>query len=99
MAQMEGPLGTTASTALPRAWYGASLAEFLSAEPGGILGRLAANSGFGDVPEQKDAWLYQLGFLNTHLSGLTGWLYLAFDIPRMGRRIEAMGWKCLNAES
>jgi hypothetical protein len=87
---MQGPLGTTAATALPRAWYGASLAEFLSAEPGGILGRLAANSGFADVPEQKDAWLYQLGFLKTHLSGLTGSLYLEFDIPRMGRRIDAV---------
>ena len=43
---MEGPLGTTASTALPRAWYGASLAEFLSAEPDAILGRFAASSGF-----------------------------------------------------
>jgi hypothetical protein len=62
LAQMEGPLETTGPIALPRAWYGASLAEFLSAEPGGILGRLAANSGFAGVPEQKDAWLYQLGF-------------------------------------
>src|SRR5512139_223139 len=87
---MEGPLGTSASTALPRAWYGAGLAEFLSAEPGGVLGRLAANSGFADVPEQKDAWIYQLGFLKTHLSGLTGSLYLEFDIPRMGRRIDAV---------
>jgi hypothetical protein len=93
LSQMEGPLGTTASTALPRAWYGASLAEFLSAEPDAILGRLAANSGFADVPEQKDAWQYQLGFLKSQLSGLTGSLYLEFDIPRMGRRIEAMGWK------
>ena len=54
-ARMEGPLGTSASTALPRAWYGAALAEFLIAEPDGVLGRLAANSGFADVPEQKDA--------------------------------------------
>jgi len=54
---MEKPLGTTACVALPRAWYGASLAELLSAEPEGILGRLATNSGFADVPEQKEAWL------------------------------------------
>ena len=87
---MEGPLGTTASVALPRAWYGASLAELLSAEPNVILGTLAANSGFADVPEQKDAWLYQLGFLQAHLSGLTGSVYLEFDIPRMGRRIDAV---------
>ena len=55
LTRMEGPLGPSASTALPRAWYGAALAEFLSAEPDGVLGRLAANSGFADVPEQKDA--------------------------------------------
>ena len=94
LPQMEGPLRATVSTALPRAWYGASLAEFLRAELDGILGRLAANSGFADVPEQKDAWQYQLGFLKNHISGLTGSLYLEFDIPRMGRWIEAMGWKC-----
>ena len=87
---MEGPLGTIGSVALPRAWYGASLAEFLSADPDAIIGRLAANSGFADVPEQKDAWQYQLGFLKPHLSGLTGSLYLEFDIPRMGRRIDAV---------
>jgi hypothetical protein len=28
------------------------------------------------------------GFLKTHLSGLTGSLYLEFDIPRMGWRID-----------
>jgi len=56
----------------------------------GIRAGLAANSGFADVPEQKDAWLYQLGFLKNHLSGLTGFLYLEFDIPRMGRRIDAV---------
>ena len=87
---MEGPLGTTASASLPRAWYGASLAEFLSAEPAAILGDLVANSGFTDVPEQKDAWLNELGFLKGQLSGLTRSLFLEFDIPRMGRRIDAV---------
>ncbi len=90
LTRMEGPLGTTASASLPRAWYGASLAEFLSAEPAAILGDLVANSGFTDVPEQKDAWLNELGFLKGQLSGLTRSLFLEFDIPRMGRRIDAV---------
>jgi hypothetical protein len=55
-----------------------------------FLGGSQAIASFPDVPEQKDAWVFQLGFLKTHLSALTGSLYLEFGIPRMGRRIDAV---------
>lgn len=73
-----------------RAWYEATLDEFLRALPVSVLGQLATNGNFTLVPEQKDAWLAQLGFLQANLSGITGSLYLEFNIPRMGRRIDAV---------
>jgi len=80
----------SASAGLSRAWYGASVLEFLSAQPGCVLGELATNGNFILVPEQKDAWLAQIEFLQSQLSGITGSLFLKFNIPRMGRRIDAV---------
>src|SRR5713101_1592350 len=85
-------LRKTASTAAPasRAWYGASIAEFLCAEPDSIIGRLATNGDFADVPTQKGAWLAEIGVLQSRLGGLEGALFLEFNIPRMGRRIDTV---------
>ena len=66
----------SAAAGLSRAWYGASVLEFLSAQPGCVLGELATNGHFILVPEQKDAWLAQIGFLQSLLSGITGLLFL-----------------------
>lgn len=91
LPEMDAP-GEIASTAAAssRAWYNASIAEFLRTEPHSIVGRLATSSEFADVPTQKEAWLFQIGFLQSRLGGLTGSLFLEFNIPRMGRRIDAV---------
>ena len=73
-----------------RAWYDAPISEFLDAEPDTIIGRLARNGDFALLPAQKDAWLAQIDFLQSRLIGLTGSLFLEFNIPRMGRRIDAV---------
>ena len=73
-----------------RAWYGASIAEFLQSQPDAVIGRLARNSDFALLPTQKDAWLEQIRLLQTCLVGLAGSLFLEFNIPRMGRRIDAV---------
>jgi hypothetical protein len=75
---------------ITRAWYGASIAEFQKTQPDTIIGRLARNSGFALVPTQKDAWLAQIGFLQACLVDLVGSVFLEFNIPRMGRRIDAV---------
>jgi hypothetical protein len=75
---------------LSRAWYGASIAGFLQAGSDSIVGRLAQNSDFTVLPAQMDAWLAQIGLLQSQLVGLTGALFLEFSIPRMGRRIDAV---------
>ena len=39
---------------------------------------------------QKEAWLKEIEFLKKHLVGLSGTLYLEFNIPRMGSRVDAV---------
>ena len=89
LAGMEPP-GKSNNTPASRAWYGASLPEFLQADPESVLGRLATNSDFALLPTQRDAWIVQLKVLAASLKGLTGSLFLEFNIPRMGRRIDAV---------
>jgi len=79
-----------AAGALSRAWYEASIAEFLQTQPDTIVGRLTKNSDFALLPAQKDAWLAEIDLLQAHLVGLTGSLFLEFNIPRMGRRIDTV---------
>jgi hypothetical protein len=73
-----------------RAWYGATIVEFLQTQPALIFAQLASNGEFSLLTTQKDAWLMQIGFLQSHLVGLVGSLFLEFNIPRMGRRIDAV---------
>jgi hypothetical protein len=73
-----------------RAWYSASIPEFLQVQADTILGRLAAKSEFSVLPSQRDAWLAQIAFLQKTLAGLHGAIFLEFNVPRMGRRIDAV---------
>ena len=75
---------------LSRAWYQASIAEFLQSDTDSIIGRLAQNSDFTLLPAQMDAWLVQLRFLQNQLIGFAGSLFMEFNIPRMGRRIDTV---------
>jgi Uncharacterized conserved protein (DUF2075) len=91
MPRMETPPELATITAVSsRAWYGGSIAEFLQTQPDAIVGQLVRNSAFSLLPTQKDAWLTQIDLLQDQLVGLSGSLFLEFDIPRMGRRIDAV---------
>jgi hypothetical protein len=73
-----------------RSWYSASISEFLQTTPDTIVGRLAINGDFALIPTQKDAWSAQISLLKAHLVGLAGSLFFEFNIPRVGRRIDAV---------
>jgi Schlafen group 3, DNA/RNA helicase domain len=73
-----------------RAWYSSSIAEFLQSQPDTVIGRLAINSNFALLTTQKDAWLAEISLLHACLVGLTGSLFLEFNIPRMGRRVDTV---------
>ena len=55
-----------------------------------MFGVLAKNPDFDLATTQKEAWLVQIAFLQKNLQGLTGTLYLEFNIPRMGSRVDVV---------
>jgi len=73
-----------------RAWYGASIYEFLQSKPEAVVGTLTTHSEFAVLPTQTEAWLAQIRLLKEHLVGLTGSIFFEFNIPRMGRRVDAV---------
>lgn len=73
-----------------RAWYGASIDEFLNTAPDTIIGELTRNCEFALLPSQRDAWLAQIAILKAELTDLSGSIFLEFNIPRMGRRIDVV---------
>ena len=80
----------TSTAAASRAWYGATIGSFLVVTENEILGELTRNSTFNVDQAQRDAWLAQIAFLKRNLEGLTGTLFLEFNIPRMGSRVDAV---------
>ena len=86
---------------LSRAWYGASVCEFLQTQPDNIIGQLSRNSDFAIETTQADAWLAEIAVLQNTLTKLAadretwsivkeGALFFEFVIPRMGRRIDVV---------
>ena len=76
--------------AAARAWFGSLIPEFISATPETILGKLAAHNEFALDETQRDAWLAQIALLQPVLAGLSGSIFLEFNIPRIGRRIDVV---------
>jgi hypothetical protein len=83
-------VATLPPPAPPRAWYSASVAEFLDADVDAVLGRLTSNSEFALIQTQRDTWILQIEILRAHLRGLAGTLLMEFSIPRLGRRIDVV---------
>jgi hypothetical protein len=81
---------TSGKTSSLRFWYGDSIANFLATSSEAVLGRLAANCEFALIPTQRDAWLAEIEFLRSQLNGSPGSIFLEFNIPRMGRRIDVV---------
>ncbi len=73
-----------------RTWYGASISEFLNSTSESVLGQLTAHCDFALVPTQRDAWLVEIEILQSQLARFSGSVFLEFNIPRMGRRIDAV---------
>lgn len=96
LASFQAPDMGSPDTSIPstarslRAWYGASITEFMSTPAESVFAKLASNPEFSLLPTQRDAWLSQIAFLQERLDGLSGSLYLEFNIPRMGRRIDTV---------
>lgn len=72
------------------AYYGATVAEFLAAEPEAVIGALAMADTRGALDaEQRRAWEEEIAILRAALAGIEGMLFLEFNVPRLGSRIDA----------
>lgn len=75
---------------MARSWYGAAIGEFLTANVNEVLGQLSRHAGDGHFSDQCGAWLTQIELLQAQLTGLEGWIFFEFNIPRMGRRVDVI---------
>jgi hypothetical protein len=75
---------------LERAWFQAPVSRFLGMPDAEIIGHLAVSGPHPVDPAQADAWTAEIVILKQALDGLGGHLLLEFEIPRMGRRIDAV---------
>src|SRR5690348_11663199 len=76
--------------AVPTAYYAARVADFIEETNEAILGALAAKSAFAVDPPQRDAWVSEIAILKAALDGIDGIVFLEFDVPRIGSRIDAV---------
>ena len=75
---------------LEQAWFQAPVADFIRLTDAEIIGRLAVNSPHTVDTSQIEAWHSEISVLKHVLVRLPGHVLLEFDIPRMGRRIDAV---------
>ncbi len=71
------------------AYYAADVATFLAADADQVLGEITRNSEYRIEPTQRDAWLSQIPILQQALAGLEGAIFLEFNVPRLGSRLDA----------
>lgn len=76
--------------AIGRAWYSATISEFLITTPESVFARLADNRDFDLAANQKEAWQTQISLLREQLVDLEGLICFEFTVPRMGRRIDVV---------
>jgi hypothetical protein len=72
------------------AYYSASVEQFLTSDLHHVLGVLAAAHAHDLEVDQRQAWEEEIDVLRSALSGLAGRLYLEFDVPRLGSRVDAV---------
>lgn len=72
------------------AYFSASLAEFRALSDNEVIGRMTAESQFPVELAQRNAWQEEMEILRSATVGLDGYLFLEFDIPRLGSRIDAV---------
>lgn len=74
----------------PSAYFAAPIDQFLKVDAHQVLGTLASEHSHDVEVDQRRAWEEEIGILHTALAGLSGILYLEFDVPRLGSRIDAV---------
>ncbi|MDE3154326.1 MAG: DUF2075 domain-containing protein [Acidobacteriota bacterium] len=72
------------------AYYSASVQTFLLENPDQLLGKLTRAHAHDLEETQRRAWEQEIEILKGTLRGIAGWIYLEFDVPRLGSRIDGV---------
>jgi hypothetical protein len=72
------------------AFYSDRVERFRMTDEATILGSLAGASGQSIEGAQMEAWKQQIRLLKDALTGIEGTLFLEFDVPRLGSRIDGV---------
>ena len=75
---------------LHSSYYVAPVHKFLSEHPAQILGTLAKIQPYDLKIDQREAWEEEIRVLKNALMALQGTIFLEFDVPRLGKRIDAV---------
>lgn len=82
----------TSSSGYRRYGYGRPLVDFLAADSRAVIGELTQRTAFNVDQTQVAAWEGSIVCLREALApiDIDGHLFLEFDVPRLGRRIDAV---------
>jgi hypothetical protein len=72
------------------AYYGSTLATFLSEDPVYIAGNMATSHGHDVELEQLRAWEEEIRILAAALKDIAGTIFFEFDVPRLASRIDTV---------
>jgi len=72
------------------AYYSAQVSIFLGQDADHILGRLAAAHAHDLELQQRHAWEEEIEILKNVLRELAGTIFLEFEVPRLGSRVDAV---------
>ena len=80
------------SPSFERAYYSATIDEYMAASELEVLGRLVAQSEFSVELPQREAWRAEIHCLRHALSNFSrrGSVFLEFVVPRLGKRIDVV---------
>ena len=73
-----------------RSYYSNTIECFIESSQNEVLGILADNNEFATEQTQKDAWKFEIDYLQKILSEFSGSIYFEYAIPRMGKRIDVL---------
>lgn len=74
-----------------RAYYSASVAEFVAEHPSQVQAMVMQSDTFDLDSRQRSAWLEEIRILQSALNCLqSGHIHLEYTIPRMGKRVDAV---------
>jgi hypothetical protein len=74
---------------MSRAYYNASIEEFINEDNNSIYGKISGNYDLNKLTiQQSNAWKCQIEILKRNISSFSGEIYFEFTIPRMGKRVD-----------